>query len=112
MGETDERNKRFAAFLSQARTRAGKSQDYIAEKLDVSKKTIQNWEKGVSLPSFPETMEWFKALNINPLPYYFAYAHPEELIYLKTSDDDQVISDAFDALVNELPISVKRSLLY
>lgn len=38
--------------LAAARVNAGMTQQEVAEKLHVSKKTIVNWEKGKVIPSF------------------------------------------------------------
>lgn len=40
-----ERVKRFAKIWWKSRADAGKSQEFMALSLGVSKKTIQNWEK-------------------------------------------------------------------
>lgn len=112
MGDTQERMLLFADFHYQARVKAHRSQDYMAAELGVAKKTIQNWEKGVSAPSFLQSIEWFRVLNINPFPYYLAYVYPDELLGLKGTDSDQRIDEAFDSLVKTLPMSAKRSLLY
>ena len=43
-----DRVKRFAQIWSLSRADTGKTQEYMANGLGVSKKTIQNWEKGAS----------------------------------------------------------------
>lgn len=45
-----DRVKRFAQIWSLSRADTGKTQEYMANGLGVSKKTIQNWEKGASAP--------------------------------------------------------------
>ena len=80
--------------------------------LGVSKKTIQNWERGVSSPSLFQGMEWFRVLGINPLPYYLAYIFPDEMDEISPSDDDEIIEKAIMALIEQLPIDGKRKLLY
>lgn len=39
----------FANSISQARKKSALSQEEVAQKLDVSRQTISNWELGVSL---------------------------------------------------------------
>ena len=80
--------------------------------LGVSKKTVQNWEKGVSSPSFFQSLEWFRILRINPVPYYLTYIFPSEFRNLKHSDSDEKIESAFETLAAQLPVSSKRALLY
>ena len=55
-----ERVKRFAQIWSLSRADTGKTQEYMANGLGVSKKTIQNWEKGASAPDLFEGSEWFR----------------------------------------------------
>lgn len=107
-----ERAEHFAKIHAIARCKAGKSQEYMAMELGVSKKTIQNWENGTSSPSFFQSLEWFRALNMNPFPHYLELVYPEELNGLKGTDSDEKINEAFDALAETLPISAKRALLY
>lgn len=46
-----ERAKRFAKVWWKSRDDVGKSQEFMALSMGVSKKTIQNWEKGLSSPN-------------------------------------------------------------
>ena len=103
---------RVAEMMRQARHQSGQSQDSIAKSLGVSKKTIQNWERGVSSPSLFQGMEWFRVLGINPLPYYLAYVFPDEMDEISPSDDDERIQNATMSLIEQLPIEGKRKLLY
>ena len=107
-----ERAKAFAETHAKVRFKEGKSQEYMAMELGVSKKTIQNWEKGISSPTFFQSLEWFRILNTNPFPYYLALTYPDKLKGLKGSDSDGKINEAFDALVETLPSSAKRAILY
>lgn len=43
--------------LKQARIRSGYTQEYIAEKIDVSRQTISNWENEKSYPDILSVME-------------------------------------------------------
>ena len=89
-----ERNKRFAKIWSLSRSDAGKTQEYMASGLGVSKKTIQNWEKGVSAPDLYEGSEWFRVLGSNPMPYYLAFLYPWLFDGITPEDDDQDIEQA------------------
>lgn len=102
----------FTQMHATARTKAGKSQEYMAAEMNVSKKTVQNWEKGISSPTFFQSLEWFRILNINPFPLYLELVYPKKLKGLKSSDSEEKTNEAFDALVETLPLSAKQALLY
>ncbi len=80
--------------------------------LGVSKKTVQNWEKGVSSPSFFQSLEWFRVLSVNPFPHYLSYVFTNKFKNLNPSDSDEKINEAFLTMVEQLPITSKRALLY
>ena len=89
-----DRNKRFARIWSLSRSDAGKTQEFMANGLGVSKKTIQNWEKGASAPDLYEGSEWFRVLGTKP------------------GDDDQEIEQALLFLVKNMTSVEKREMLY
>jgi len=70
--------KRFAEIWLRSRAEAGYSQEKMAMELGVSKKTIQNWEKGLSFPNVFQVFEWFEILNMNPIIYFLAYQHEND----------------------------------
>lgn len=106
------RIKRFSEIHSTVRVNTGKSQEYMALELGVAKKTIQNWEKGISSPSFFQSLEWFRVLKVNPFPYYLSVIYPEKLDGIKASDSDEKIEEAFETLIHNISIKDKRALLY
>ena len=106
------RIKRSADIHSNSRLKAGKSQEYMALELGVAKKTIQNWEKGLSSPSFFQSLEWFRVLNTNPFPYYMDVLYPDKVAGVKASDSDEKIEEAFNSLIQNISINDKRALLY
>mgnify|MGYP004634940915 FL=1 len=107
-----ERIKRFARIWALSRNNAGKSQEYMANGLGVSKKTIQNWEKGVSSPDLFNGSEWFRVLGVNPLPYYLAFLYPELFDGISPECNDAVIEEAIELLVRNSTAQEKRQLLY
>lgn len=70
--------KRFAEIWMRSRAEAGHSQERMAMELGVSKKTIQNWEKGLSFPNAFQVFEWFEILHMNPIIYFLAYQHQND----------------------------------
>lgn len=107
-----ERSKRFARIWSLSRSDAGKTQEFMASGLGVSKKTIQNWEKGASSPDLFEGSEWFRVLGINPMPYYLAFLYPWLFDGIKPENDDTEIEQALMFLVKNMTTLEKREMLY
>lgn len=60
----------FQISLASARVNAGMTQEEIAHKMGVSKKTIINWEKGNTSPSFAVIQMLSSMYNI-PADYIF-----------------------------------------
>ncbi|MGN1138732.1 MAG: helix-turn-helix transcriptional regulator [Ruminococcus sp.] len=107
-----ERAKRFAKIWWSSRADAGKSQEYMAIGIGVSKKTIQNWEKGVSSPSLLQSVDWFNLLGKNPLHYYLAFLYPTLFGDLSPQADDEKIEEALIELIKDSTSIEKRQLLY
>lgn len=113
--ENEEREARKEAFSKiwwKSRADAGVSQEYMANELGISRKTVQNWERGVSAPTLFQGSEWFRALGVNPLPYYFSYVFPDDIDGIKAEDDDSRIDDALNDILPQLTKDDKRRLLY
>lgn len=108
----EERAQRFAKIWWKSRAEAAKTQEYMALELGVARKTIQNWEKGVSAPSFFQGTEWFRALGLNPMPYYLSFLFPEGVDEIKPKDSDAEIEKALLLVIRQLDSIDKRRLLY
>ena len=102
---------RFAEMWRISRQDAGKSQEYMAKALGVSKKTIQNWEEGTSCPNQAKGFEWFNVLGLQPLPYYLQLLYPS-FTGLEPNSSDQDIDKALTDLILSLPTDSKRKILY
>lgn len=103
---------RFSKIWWKSRADAGKSQEYMALGLGVSKKTIQNWEKGISSPNLYQSLEWFELLGLNPLHYYLEFLYPW---IFKEDGNDEFDKDLEKALINIIQKSStleKKQLLY
>lgn len=62
--------KNIQISLAAARVNAGMTQDDVAKKLHISKKTLVNWEKGKIIPSFV-VMNALSDLYQMPINYIF-----------------------------------------
>ncbi len=111
-----DRAKRFSKVWWKSRADAGVSQEYMALGLGVSKKTIQNWEKGTSSPNLFQATEWFHLLGYNPMPYYYEFIYPEMMSQENLAKGrevcDEQVSEILDSMISELPIEIKRQLLF
>ncbi len=103
---------RFSKIWWKSRADAGRSQEFMALGLGVSKKTIQNWEKGVSSPSFFQTFEWFRLLGLNPIHYFYAFLYPNCMENISLNAEDEEIESALLQLVKDLTVMEKRQLFY
>ena len=107
-----ERLERFTRIFTKSRQKTTVSQEKMAAELDVSRRTIQNWEMGKSCPDFFQTMEWFRVLKINPIPYYLEYVFPKEFSDLQASDSGERIAEALKVLLESLSEEQMRALLF
>ena len=107
-----DRVKRFSKIWWQSRADSQKSQEYMALSLGVSKKTIQNWEKGVSAPDLFQGCEWFRVLGLNPMPYYLAFLFPDIFGTPHAFENDRNIEQALSLLIEQSSSMEKRQLLF
>lgn len=107
-----EEKKRLAEMHMKARYDAGKSQEYVALEMGVSKKTVANWEKGVSTPDIFDSINWFRVLGLNPMPYYLNFMFPTLFEVVNSASKDEDVEILFEQLVENLTINNKRALLY
>lgn len=103
--------QRFSLIWWKSRTDAGKSQEYMAKHLGISKRTVQNWEHGVTCPNLFQSSEWFRLLGQNPLHYYLSYLHPG-MLRDDSSYDEAEIDEALMLLISNSTPKEKRELLF
>ena len=108
----EERDYDSSNIWRKSRYDARVSQEYMANYVGVSRKTVQNWESGVSAPDFNEGTKWFEGIGINPLPYFLSYLYPESLENVTASSSDEDVDKAIRTIMDSLPIEGKRELLY
>lgn len=103
-----ELTSRFAEMFRKAREDASMSQEEIAMKIGISRKTVENWETGTSIPSLVRSLQWFEALNAQPLPYFLDALYPGKFNENQSKDVDR----ALISIVSALPTDLKRKLLF
>lgn len=108
-----EKRMRFARIWWNSRAHSGKSQEYMALGLGVSKKTIQNWERGVSAPDLYQGTAWFELLGQNPVPYYLTYLYPQMSEENgKEQQPEERTMRVCRQLFEDMPLIEKQQLLY
>lgn len=107
-----DRVARVAQMFLRSRYDAGKSQEYMAAELGTSKKTIQNWEKGISSPTMFQFAEWFRVLNLNPMSYLLNMLYPKRFEGINANSTDEEVEEAFRELYEQIPTCDKRAWLF
>lgn len=102
----------FENTLWKARNDAKKSQEFMAEQMGVSKRTIQNWEKGVSLPNLSQCIEWFYILGLNPMHYFFEYLYPNFDKYISDKTNEEIAEQVLIDFIKTTTLKEKQELLY
>lgn len=97
--------------LRTTRNESRKSQEYMAFELGVTRRTIINWERGVSEPTVGQTIAWFKLVNKNPIPYLLQGVYPD-MDKISPNDDDSKILSSLMHVINDLPAAEVRQLMY
>lgn len=97
--------------LRSTRNEAGKSQEFMALELEISRRTVQNWENGVSEPTISQATQWFNLVGKNPVPYLLEYAFPVAE-NLSAGDDDKKLRRVLLELIQSLPEEGIRQLMY
>lgn len=108
----EERKQRFAKIWWKSRSDAKKSQEYMAIHLGISKRTVQNWERGVSSPDLFQSAEWFSLLGQNPLHYYFEYLYPSLYESPSSLNKDEDVEQRLLCLVKQMTPVEQKQLLY
>lgn len=98
-------------ILRSTRYESGKSQEFMALELGVARRTIQNWESGVSEPGISQAINWFQVIGKNPIPFLLQYLFPI-MDNISAKDDMDKLRRALSRLIQELPDEGVRELLY
>lgn len=106
----NEINEKISKMMMQSRYVSGKSQEYVAKKLGISTKTVQNWESCKSMPDVAQLYDWFNALQVPPHPYILEILYPD--VDSNKFDDNHEMDKALLALAKDLPMHEKQKLLF
>lgn len=104
-------NEKIADILLQSRYASGKSQQFIAERIGVTTRTIQNWECCKSAPDVSQFYQWFNAIQIPPQQYILKILYPD-VDFNKFNDDSVALDRALCSFIMDLPIHEKKKLLF
>ena len=102
----------LANMFRESRNRSGKSQEWVANKLGVSKKSVQNWESGMSTPNLITTFEWFNVIGIPMYPFFMSVLHPIEIADINKNTEEEKLRKALNVYIQEMPEHYIRELLY
>ncbi len=107
----DDDTKRMARLLMLTRAESGVSQEKVAMELGVSRKTVQNWERGISMPSIIQTIEWFRIMDVAAIPYLIQFLIPD--IEEPSGDQkDEQLRNKLISIVESMPMEAVRQLMY
>lgn len=98
-------------MLQKSRYDAGLSQQQVADKMNINKTTIKNWEAGYSSPSLDKTLEWFEVLGIPMYPYLISMLYPTEM-QAAINQDESKARETLHKYIDELDDFHVNELLY
>lgn len=107
----DADRKRLSRMLMLSRAESGLSQEKVALELGIAKKTVQNWERGISAPTLPQAIEWFRVMQVAALPYFLQFMFPDIEGIGKQTDDEKIRKELIN-LIKDLPAEGIRQLMY
>lgn len=81
--------QRIGLLMAQARASVGISQDQIAERMNVSRNTVNRWESGKTMPHLDQIFDYYDCAGVSIVPSLLMYLYPD----LYDGDLDQDESD-------------------
>lgn len=106
----NEINQRIAEMLLKSRYKSGYSQEYVAKRLGLSTRTVQNWENAKSMPDVAQLYDWFNAIQVPPHPFILAILYPD--VDSQKFDDEGEMDKALLDMAKDLPYHEKQKLLF
>jgi len=102
--------ERLAKMLLLSRAESGLSQEKVALELGIAKKTVQNWERGISAPTLPQAIAWFKVMKVAAMPYFLQFMFPD-MENIDSNNDDE-LRDKLISLIETMPAEGIRQLMF
>lgn len=102
-----EMSQYVSSMLRDSRTNAGISRESMAKALQVSAKTVQNWEEGLSYPNVKHLVNWFQTADIPLYPFMLKLNNPE-LMKVNANSSDEEIKQAFINVIDQMDIKQMR----
>lgn len=103
---------RLASLLADARYKTGVSQAQLAKEMGITKKTVQNWEAGISMPSLLQTLQWFRVLGVNPFTYLQAFIYPGIFEGSVNQTEEEALKKTLHQRIDTLSEREVRDLLF
>lgn len=110
-GLSEKDRARLARILMLSRAESGLSQEKVALELGIAKKTVQNWEKGMSTPTLPQAIAWFRVMKVAAMPYFIQFMFPE-MEGIKSQHSDDEIRGNLVKMMETLPNEGIRQLMF
>lgn len=107
----EEDRKRLSRMLMLSRAESGISQEKVALELGIAKRTVQNWERGISAPTLPQAIQWFRVMKVAAMPYFLQFMFPE-IEGISPKNDNEKIRTNLIKLIETLPPEGVRQLMY
>ena len=107
----EEDRKRLSRMLMLSRAESGLSQEKVALELGIAKKTVQNWERGISAPTLPQAIGWFRVMKVAAMPYFLQFMFPD-IEGISKKDSDEKLRKELMKLIETLPAEGIRELMY
>ncbi|MCQ2520143.1 MAG: helix-turn-helix domain-containing protein [Lachnospiraceae bacterium] len=107
----DEDKKRLARMLMLSRFESGLSQEKVSLELGIAKKTVQNWERGISAPTLLQAIEWFRVMKVPAMPYFLQFMFPD-LEGTKGKDSEEKLRSELIQMIESIPEEGMRQLMY
>lgn len=108
----DEYQIRTAKALEAARVRSGLSQQKLANRMNVHRSTVANWEQGLASISLPMAMRWFTCCGVSATRYMDACIHPDLLGSLEDDLTDAEKREILIDCIRECSVYEVDALLY
>ena len=108
---SEQDRQRLSRMLMLSRAESGLSQEKVALELGIAKKTVQNWERGVSMPTLPQAIAWFRVMKVAAMPYFLQFMYPN-IEGTKSGLSDIEIEKQLLTIIEHLPPEGIRQLMY